>query len=109
MLNRIDELLTAKEVDKDQLAQLKLSLTEKLDTLKQLDGEILDLTEEGDLDDEIQQADTYKDNIYQVMVKLDKGAKDTAPPPPEKPTMPPSACDTSTTHDHRIKLPNTII
>ena len=44
----------AEEVDKAQLAQLKLSLTEKLDTLKLLDGEILDLTEDGDLDDEIQ-------------------------------------------------------
>ena len=109
MLNRIDELLKAEEVDKAQLAQLKMSLTEKLETVKLLDGEILELTEEVDLDDEILQADTYKNNIYQAMVKLDKAAKDAAPPPTETPPTPLSARDTSTTRDYRIKLPKLTI
>ena len=43
------------------------------------------------------------------MVKLDKAAMDTAPPPLETPAMPPAARDTSTTHDHRIKLPKLTI
>ena len=38
---------------------LKLSLQEKLETLKLLDGEIVDLTEESHLADEIEQADGF--------------------------------------------------
>ena len=54
------------------MAQLRLSLEEKLQTLKQLDGEILELTQEEHLDEEIEQADTYKDNIYSAIVRMDR-------------------------------------
>ena len=54
VMRRIDTLLAASGTDEQQLAQLKLSLEEKLETLKQLDGEVLDLTGEDDLETEIQ-------------------------------------------------------
>ncbi len=38
------------ELDVNLLLQLKLSLEEKLSTLKQLDGEILDLVEDTTVD-----------------------------------------------------------
>ena len=74
MLGKVDGLLsaeTADSVSRSQLAQLKLSLKEKLDTLTHLDAEILELTEDNRLEDEISQADGFKDNNYTAMVKLD--------------------------------------
>ena len=61
MMNLADDFLAAHIVDKARLAQLKLSLEEKLEILKQLDGAILDLTKEDHLEDEIQAADEFKD------------------------------------------------
>ncbi len=58
ILNHIDELVAAEDLDLSRLAQLRLSLEEKLQILKQLDGEILDLTKEGDLEEEIQDSRT---------------------------------------------------
>ena len=69
-MRRIDTLLAASGADEQQLAQLKLSLEEKLETLKQLDGEVLDLTGEDDLETEIQQSEEFKDEIYSAIVKL---------------------------------------
>ena len=104
MLREVDELLAADTLDKARLAQLKLSLQEKLDTLKQIDGEILELTEEGDLENEIQQADTFKDSVYSAMVRLQEAVKETvtATPPTSVAAMP-------HTPDHRIKLPKLTI
>ncbi len=52
-LSQVDELLAAADVDHSRLVQLKLSLEEKLGTMKQLDTEVLELTVEDDLDSEI--------------------------------------------------------
>ena len=60
------------ELDVNLLLQLKLSLEEKLSTLKQLDGEILDLVEDDTVEDEIEQADAYKERVYAATVNLDK-------------------------------------
>ena len=61
MLTNVNELLSTLEpgptTDTSKLTQLKLSLQEKLKILRQLDSEILDLTEEDHLVDEIKQAD----------------------------------------------------
>ena len=55
-----------------RLAQLKLSLQEKLETLKQLDSEVLELTEDKDLEAEIQSAHDYKDGVYAAVVGIDE-------------------------------------
>ena len=65
MLSRVDGMLASPDrVDTSKLAQLKLSLQEKLDTLKQLNGEIIDLVEEKDLADEIDQANRSKEEPW---------------------------------------------
>ena len=64
LLNQVDSALAATPTDNDKLAQLKLSLHEKLETPKQLDSEVVDLTPE-ELDEEIEQADGYKD-VYRA-------------------------------------------
>ncbi len=45
----MNEALAAGTADEANLLQLKLTLEEKLGTLKQLDSEIVELTEEDDL------------------------------------------------------------
>ena len=64
MLTQVEESLAASPPDVARLSQMKLSLQEKLETLKLLDGEIVDLTEESHLADEIEQADGFKERIY---------------------------------------------
>ena len=71
MLTQVEGLLAASTPDVARLSQLKLSLQEKLETLKLLDGEIIDLIEEDHLVEEIEQADGFKEGIYSAMVKID--------------------------------------
>ena len=78
VVNQVDEIVGGGP-DLAKLAQLKLSLTEKLETLNRLDQEILELTEEDNISTEIEQADTFKDRIYTSLVKIDR-ATPTAPP-----------------------------
>ena len=66
LLNQIDGALSATPTDSDKLAQLELSLHEKLETLKQFDSEVVDLTPEEGLE-EIEQADGYEDNMYRAL------------------------------------------
>ena len=101
MMNLADDLLAAHIVDEARLAQLKLSLEEKLGTLKQLDGAILDLTKVDHLEDEIQAADEFKDRIYSILVKLDKPKRD---PTPVALAAPPTRDP-----DNRVKLPKLTI
>ena len=63
-LSKVDDLLAAADIDHSRLVQLKLSMEEKMGTLKQLDSDVLELIVEDDLEDEIQQADEFKDKIF---------------------------------------------
>ena len=106
ILNLTGDLLKADVVDGTKLAQLHLSLGEKLETLKQLDGEILELTEDGNLETEIQQADEYKERIYSVMVKLDEQKSRSAP---ATATAASPAVSAAHAPDNRVKLPKLTI
>ena len=46
-----------------KLEQYRITLKEKLETLKQLDEEILELVEDSEVDNEIEQADTFKGQL----------------------------------------------
>ena len=46
-----------------KLEQCRITLKEKLETLKQLDEEILELVEDSEVDNEIEQADTFKGQL----------------------------------------------
>ena len=69
-MNGIDVLLSEESPEQARLVQLKLSLEEKLKTLTKLDSEILDLTADDDVDDEIQEAE-FNDRVYEAIVRLD--------------------------------------
>ena len=75
MKNRIDELLGGTEPPNTAaVAQLGMSLKEKLEVLKALalDSEALDLIEEEALAGEIEDANTFKGEIYAVLARLEE-------------------------------------
>ena len=90
LLHQINGATTAPSPDTANLRSLRMSLTEKIETLKLLDGEIVDLIDDkGALASEIEQADEFRASLYSAMVKID-GIVSPAPP------APPSASATST-------------
>jgi len=106
LLTRIDAALAATPTDSDQLSQLKFCLKEKLETLKLLDAEIVELTPEEELVEEIEQTDEYKENVYCALTRIDKALRVSSttatavdpPPPPAttRHTSPPA---------HKVRLP----
>ena len=102
------------ELDVRRLLQLKLSLEEKLSTIKQLDGEILDLVEDEAVEGEIEQANAFKATVYAATVTIDKHctpmaatggstAHSRTSPEPARPTAPHSPPIA------RVKLPKLAI
>ena len=67
VIGRAEDLLALEKPDIDGLSQVKLTLSEKLEVLKTLDAEILVLVEEGDMAEEIDQADEFKEKMYAVI------------------------------------------
>lgn len=117
-----------------KLEQYKVALQEKLDTVKQLDADILDLVEENELEEEIGLADEFKEKVRKAMFDSTKtieakrtvGVTVTAPhaaetsddrivpsadrgqPPREVPDDTPRVTDTddpTREHASRVKLP----
>ena len=103
MLSQIDVLLEQESPDLSKLSQLKLSLHEKLETLKLLDGEMLDLVEEEELTSEIEQADAFKEGIYTAVIKIDKRVGEARVSSPEThESVDPRSSD-------RVKLPKLVL
>lgn len=104
MIRKAEELLTADSPDFAQLAKIRLSLQEKVSVLKQLDSEVVDLVKEEEIADEIEQADTYMEDVYDTMAKLDQlFSKNGSTPAP-----PPRSSRDPTGHD-KVKLPKLTI
>lgn len=58
-------------IDKARLSTLHRNLSDKLDAIKALDAEIIELIEdETALVDEIEQTDNYKEGIYEALLKI---------------------------------------
>ena len=90
MLGQITTVLEGTP-DRDRLTLLKLTLNEKLDTLNRLDSEIIKLTADEDLDNEIQQSDEYKERIHSPLTRVDR------------------VLNTSTTTAHTTLTPPTVV
>ena len=56
------------EVIVTKLRQCKLVLQEKLEIIKQLDDEILQLVDDEEVENEIEQADTFKERVQRAMI-----------------------------------------
>ena len=55
-----------------KLEQCRITLKEKMETLRQLDEEILGLVEESEVDDEIEQSDIFKERIRVAIIESNK-------------------------------------
>lgn len=71
-MGQVDAAIGASPIDPDKLSLLKL--TEKLEMLKKFDSEIIELTPEDDLENEIQQSNEYRERIYAALTRVDKAA-----------------------------------
>jgi hypothetical protein len=80
----IEELLAKDGLDLAH-ATAWLSLQEKVSVLKQLDSEVVDLVGEDEVADEIEQADTYMEDVYATMAKSDQLASKSTSSTPAPP------------------------
>lgn len=67
MVRQAEELLSKDAPNVSTLSQLKLSLNEKLEIFRQLDGEILDMEDEEAVVGEIDQSDAVKEGDYATL------------------------------------------
>lgn len=109
-IGRAEAQLSSTVPDVDKLSQLKLTLSEKLETLKILDTEILDMVDEGDMVNEIEQADEFKEGVYAILVKIERILS----PPPATGSAPVTRAliadpSPSTSGGGRVKLPKLTI
>ena len=71
-IRRIEDILASETPDKERLSLLRLTLNEKLETIKGLDSEVIDLIEDDDaLTSEIKQADGYKESVFNALIRID--------------------------------------
>ncbi len=69
-LGQVDVAISSKPLDISKISQLKRSLEDKLRCLSTLDEEILLLTPEDTIEEEVITADEYKERIYIALSKL---------------------------------------
>ena len=105
-MRQIDELIATDSPDRARLSLLRLPLKEKLETIKALDTEVGDLIEEEDsLVEEIEQADSYKETIFTLLIKIDRLMESV----PVSPTITSTECLPATsrteTPSTRVRLP----
>ena len=85
MMSRANKLMASEGApDVSKLNQLWMSIKEKLQEIKVFDSEILALVKDDELEDEITQADLFKEQIYSTLIRIEKA---TAPVPPPTPTL----------------------
>ena len=75
MLGQVQPTIDSDPLDIPKIRQLTRSLEEKLQALSKFDSDILDLTSEDDIEDEILQEDEVKEQIYQALSQLEGALK----------------------------------
>ena len=69
ILGQIASVLAETHPDADRLSSTQ---ADSQDTLKGLEAEIIEITPEDGLEDEIQQSDEYKERIYDALTRIDR-------------------------------------
>ena len=68
----VDVFAASPDPDSVKLEQMKRGLHDTLDTLKQLDADILDKVNPGDVDKEIEDSVKVRDELFATMAKIDR-------------------------------------
>ena len=78
-MTRVTEMLASPDaLDKPKLSQLERSLKDKLEEIKAMDAEILKFVTEEEMEEEITQADLYKERIYSTLISIEDTLKPSA-------------------------------
>ena len=72
MVNQVGDLLGAETVEFDEPTHLQTNLSTKSETLEALDAQIVDLTPDAELEDEIGRAKEYLEKIQRALLKIGK-------------------------------------
>ena len=97
-IRQFEDILASETPDKERLSLLRLTLNEKLETIKVLVSKVIDLIEDDEaLASEIDQADDYKESIFNALIRIDRIVK--ASPTRGSPTSP------TDTPPHDIRTP----
>ena len=114
MITKAEELLAASGLlDLNKLDQIGMSLKEKLEEIKVLDSEVLELVEDAELEEEISQADLYKERIFSTISSTEKAVRP-APLSPASTAASPSLAigagrTPSAAHGSKVRLPKLTI
>ena len=104
-MGKIDDILGAGSPDMSTMSLMKLTLQEKLETIKVLDSEIVKLIDdEAAVTTEIEQTDGYRETIHSSLLKIEKALGKIVAPPTAAASTPCTPVITTTTS--RVKLPN---
>ena len=107
MIRHVEEVLATEAPDRERLSLLRLTLNEKLEIIKALDTEVIDLIDDEEaLANEIEQADGYKEGVFQALIRIDRVTK--APPTSISPTTPAEGEDRTlppVSRSSRVRLP----
>ena len=108
-IRQVEDILACETPDKERLSLLRLTLNEKLETIKTLDSEVIELIDDDTiLADEIEQANGYKESVFNALIRIDWITKapftsspltSTESSPRGRRTPPPE------THSSRVRLP----
>ena len=72
LIGQIEEVVASAEPSIPRLKTLRTSLEQKLEVIKKLDEEIVDLMEdETEMTSEVEQADVYKETVYSALLQAE--------------------------------------
>ena len=71
IMTQITELVESEHPNQEKLACLRLALNEKLEIIKALDMEVIELLQDDGLDADIERADEFKETIFSSLLCVD--------------------------------------
>jgi len=72
IMHQISKLVSSDTPDLAMLACMRQALNEKLTTIKALDTEVIELTEDDAIVEDIEQADGFKETVFSSLLSVDK-------------------------------------
>ena len=103
-MTRVEEILAAPgPPDQAKLHQLRMSLKEKLEELKTIDAEILAKVGDAELEEEIAEADLYKEGVFATLIKIERATTTPTAAATVDPVSAPPA------HSNKVRLPKLTI
>ena len=100
IMQQVTELVESESPNQTKLACLRLALNEKLETLKALDVEVIELIEDDSVVTDIERADEFKETVFSSLLSIDRIIERLKPTPVTTTTM----SDSSSTCESPIHI-----